>query len=138
MSGRHGAVICPVCEGTDVKEVVYSYPDPELLKDAEEGKFIYGGGCTDTGPNWMCTECRYWWPEYPTDGPPLQGWCGPKRGWPQMECSECGGAGLMIAHCRPAPGVLKASKDGRMHYAGEGPWPEGGPRWHCSGCGREW
>lgn len=137
MSSKDG-VVCPICGGKDVKEIVYGHPDRELLEAVERGDVLLGGGDTDTGPTWACRECHYRWPELPADGPPVPNWVGIEHGWPKLPCPSCGGDGLEIVQCRPAPGVLKAAKEGRIFFAGEGRRALEGPVWHCAACGKEW
>jgi hypothetical protein len=59
MSPRHS---CPECKSTQVLEIVYGYPGPDMAKDAEDGKIVLGGCCiSDDDPKWRCSECGHSW-----------------------------------------------------------------------------
>jgi len=49
------ALICPICGGGDLKEIIYGLPDPESF-DFE--KYEVGGCCiTPNDPKYLCQLC---------------------------------------------------------------------------------
>ena len=53
------ALICPVCGGGDLKEIIYGLPDPENF-DFE--KYEVGGCCvTDEDAKYKCLICDSSW-----------------------------------------------------------------------------
>jgi hypothetical protein len=53
------ALICPVCGGGDLKEIIYGLPDPESF-DFE--KYEVGGCCvTDEDAKYKCLICDSSW-----------------------------------------------------------------------------
>jgi formate dehydrogenase maturation protein FdhE len=53
------ALICPVCGGGDLKEIIYGLPDPESF-DFE--KYEVGGCCvTDEDVKYKCLICDSSW-----------------------------------------------------------------------------
>lgn len=50
---------CPACGSREVVRIVYGYPGPELVQDAESGKVTLGGCCVSGfDPSWQCLECE--------------------------------------------------------------------------------
>jgi hypothetical protein len=50
---------CPACGSRAVVRIVYGYPNPGLLRDAEHGKVALGGCCiSGFDPSWQCLECE--------------------------------------------------------------------------------
>ena len=49
---------CDSCGATPALPVVYGYPGPELLEEAQRGAVILGGCLVAEGvPDWLCSRC---------------------------------------------------------------------------------
>lgn len=50
---------CAQCGKRERKTVVYGYPSPGLLAEAERGEVVLGGCCLGTPMDgWLCDRCR--------------------------------------------------------------------------------
>lgn len=49
---------CPQCQSKKLIQVVYGYPDPELMEQIKRGE-VTSGGCFvgEFSPNWHCKNC---------------------------------------------------------------------------------
>ena len=56
---------CPSCKKTWIAEILWGYPDMELVEEQLERRDIVLGGCyvTDHDPKWECNECHHRWGE---------------------------------------------------------------------------
>jgi rubredoxin len=53
---------CPVCGSRNAQEVVYGYPDMDLVEQADRGEVVLGGCCIeDDSPRWQCRDCGHEW-----------------------------------------------------------------------------
>lgn len=54
--------MCPRCGSDAVVPIIYGYPGPELLAEAEAGQ-VELGGCLVGGdePDWRCRQCGFAW-----------------------------------------------------------------------------
>ena len=57
-------VICPKCGKKEGVKIIYGYPMPSAMKEAEKGE-IHLGGCVITiggsDPQWHCNNCGHEW-----------------------------------------------------------------------------
>ena len=50
---------CPKCGSNRMVDILYGYPAPETLHEAEKGEIALGGCCiTGDDPKWKCMECE--------------------------------------------------------------------------------
>ena len=53
---------CPECGSTDVVEIIYGYPGPELRDREIKGEVALGGCCVEPGnPALHCNACEHRW-----------------------------------------------------------------------------
>jgi hypothetical protein len=49
---------CPTCGSTHLTPIMYGYPSPKALTNAEEGRVILGGCVVyNDSPTWKCNGC---------------------------------------------------------------------------------
>lgn len=56
--GRWWTLRCAKCGRRERKRVVFGYPSPELIEQAQRGEVVLGGcELPPTTPTWWCEEC---------------------------------------------------------------------------------
>ena len=60
---------CPACDKTWVAEILWGYPNMNLIQEELDKGEITLGGCliTDNDPKWECNECHHRWGERDDD-----------------------------------------------------------------------
>jgi len=54
------SIICPITLSTNIIEIVYGMPSPELCEMECRGEIILGGcGVDKDNPRWYCKKCKY-------------------------------------------------------------------------------
>lgn len=54
--------VCPACGARAVVRIIYGYPGPELVGEAERGEVVLGGCVIVHGSKvWACRACAHRW-----------------------------------------------------------------------------
>ena len=61
-NGTKGNRRCPSCNSEQVVPIVYGFPSPKLIEEADKGLVVLGGCVVDAkNPKWKCKACKHVW-----------------------------------------------------------------------------
>ena len=61
-NGTEGERRCPSCNSEQVVPIVYGFPSPKLIEEADKGRVVLGGCVVDANnPKWKCKACKRKW-----------------------------------------------------------------------------